>query len=442
MVSSPPADLLSRLTQSTASKHSHTALTSAPMTRERGAALARAKAARAARDKADKAREQCERRQAQLWLAVETHAAEKLQAVWRGKLGRALAAEQDKARPGVRKAVRLVERLRVRAEKTRKDAEAEREAAERERLLQEAAARRQAWQEAMVKVKDKLKEEKMRQAKELRERAKRTKEIARREESTRRAAEAARLRGESDTADDLRERADRASWERRELQRQLELGGSFNYGALDGSFKHWDDHEASAEPLHCYSLSAGLSLIQEGYAKSYYVRLTLQVQVCAAQLTTTVQPGGYVTCAVRPNRLNVGPRIHTDDEAAMASGSFVRQPAVPAAESWGKIRGWHGRRRLNSIVGKMLEPSPTNAAASPPNPSGGDGDEGSSDQTATPQLTPKTKAKAKAGAKAGGTSKRSAIKGSSTTSSPQKLSTSTATSPQKLSTPRRKQRGA
>ena len=168
---SSAGELLARLSASTESKSSATALSSAPMTRERGAALARAKAARAARDKADKAHERCARRQAQILLAVETRAASRLQAVWRGKLGRALAIEQDKARPGVRSAVRLVEKLRVRAERSRTEAELAREAEERERLAKAAADRRQAWKEAGMAVVMRLKEERALQAEELRERA-------------------------------------------------------------------------------------------------------------------------------------------------------------------------------------------------------------------------------------------------------------------------------
>ena len=108
------------------------------------------------------ARDKVARQQAQLWLALENRSVTRLQAAFRGRKGRARAAEQDAARPWVRERVREEERARIARERARRLAEEEakraqlaKEEAERLRRLeiqrQEAAAkaRKEAWQRSM-----------------------------------------------------------------------------------------------------------------------------------------------------------------------------------------------------------------------------------------------------------------------------------------------------
>ena len=128
-----------------------------PEQQQQQRAYERERKARAARKAA---REKVARQQAQLWLVMEQRAATRLQAALRGKRGRREADDVDRARPGVRLAVREAERARIAAARAQREAEAAKAEAERRRLLELAEQRREVWRDAIRRVEENLREEK------------------------------------------------------------------------------------------------------------------------------------------------------------------------------------------------------------------------------------------------------------------------------------------
>ena len=342
MSTGPQSDLLSRLSRGTAATKVHTASTSPAVSKERSAKL---KAAKAANERTAKAREKLVRQQAQLWLATQDRAVTRLQAAYRGRKGRSLARMQDEARPGVRMAVRLMEKLRVRMEHSRELAEEAAEA-ERERLKAEAAERRLAWQLACAAVKTKLREEKDRIAAAAAK-------LAEEEQKARRAAEEARVAGEEEKALTLE-----AAYHAAQLERRSHLRRTHDV-AFEERDKRERKHTPAGFPL--ISLGASLTLEQVGYTRSFHVRLTLQMRKPVVKLALSCTATGYVKSNLSVVQQAFGRKMYSDEEAQMRSMSFV-QPKKPT-QMWSHIKQWRNTRKANAIV-DLLKANSTDSSPS------------------------------------------------------------------------------
>jgi hypothetical protein len=118
-----------------------------------------------------RAREKIERQQAQLWAALETRSATRLQTAYRAKMGRRKAEAQDKANPGQREAIREAwlreEELRKEEELRAMQVRDARQRAHREKMRAEAIAK-QARVEACNRERE---QRRVRMARDLQDRA-------------------------------------------------------------------------------------------------------------------------------------------------------------------------------------------------------------------------------------------------------------------------------